>query len=438
MTFVMPFCGTRYNLKKIKNAADVAAWPYDCITPKDQDDFYKQSEHNVIRLIKAKTSSMDSGTDNVYTRAAADLIHWLDSGVLVTDPAPAFYYYRMAYTNSDGASLLRKGFIGLMRLNDKKVLPHEMTSREPLLDRLNLFKSTGANLSPIFATYQDPNRSALSLMAGSLPLDPIIKTTFIDDSQHAIWRITDEKICAQISKAMENREVMIADGHHRYAAAVKFRDIARKKFPDAGPLAPFEYILTYFSPSEDQGINILPSHRAVKGLKDFSRDGILLKLSKAFYIKEHPIDPDSPAKSLEEAVNEARELNKKDETFIMGVKGADSLFLLNFKKDQAKSSYPSEVPPMVRSLDVSILQQVIFENILGVFKAGAENLVQVDLFCDTDEVYRRMEQGAQLVFLMNPTRMETLWTIARAGRLLPTKSSYFHPKVPAGFVLHKF
>ena len=108
MTFVMPFCGTRYNLKKIKNAADVAAWPYDCITPKDQDDFYKQSEHNVIRLIKAKTSSMDSGTDNVYTRAAADLIHWLDSGVLVTDPAPAFYYYRMAYTNSDGASMLRK------------------------------------------------------------------------------------------------------------------------------------------------------------------------------------------------------------------------------------------------------------------------------------------------------------------------------------------
>ena len=438
MSFVKPFCGTRYNPKKITNPADVASWPHDCITPEGQDEFYRQNEYNIIRLIKAKISPMDSGTDNIYTRASADLLHWLDSGVLVTDPAPAFYYYRIGYTNADGATLLRKGFIGLMRLDDDKVLPHEKISQSSLNDRLALSKATGANLTPIFTTYQDPNRSVLSLMAGSLPSDPIIKTIFIDNTEHAIWRITDENICDEISKAMEQRKVMIADGHHRYAAALKFRDIAREKFPDAGPDAPFEYILTYFSPSEDEGITILPTHRAVTGLKNISIDDILMKLSKTFYIKEHPIDSESPEKSLADAIAEADELNEKDETFIMGINGADSLFLLNFKKDQAKSSYPTDVPPTVRSLDVSILQQVIFENVLGIETSNSAQSTEVSFFCDAKEIYQRMADGAQLVFIMNPTRMETLWTVAKAGRLLPTKSSYFYPKVLAGFVLHKF
>lgn len=440
MAEVKPFCGARYNPKKIEDPADVACLPYDCINDINQDEYYKASEYNIIRLVKAKTSPMDSGTDNVYTRAAADLNHWLESGILVKDPTPAFYYYRMSYTGPDGTPLLRKGFIGLLKIEDTEpayVLPHEQHSREPLEDRFNLYTTTGANLSPIFATYKDEDRNVISLLAGSLPSDPIIKTSFSDGTEHSIWRITDPEICSAITKTMADKKVMIADGHHRYMAALKCRDSAREKFPDQGPEAPFEYVLTYLSPADDEGITILPTHRAVYGLKNFSVDDILLKLSKAFYIKEHPIDPDDKAGSFEEAISEAEELNKKDETFVMAVAGAESLYLLNFKKDQAKSSYPRDVPHTVRTLDVSILQQIIFENVLGI-KEGKKSSAGIEFFSDETQAAERLENGAQLVFLMNPTRMETLWTLAETGRLLPVKSSCFYPKVLAGFVLHKF
>ena len=441
MTFVKPFCGTRYNPKKVSDPSDTASWPYDTVTESDQDLFYKRHEYNVIRLIKAKISPLDSGTDNQYTRAAADLAHWMDSGILVTDPAPAFYYYRLGYSLPDGTTHLRKGFIGLMRLHDyseKKVLPHESSTPGPIRDRVDLIQATGANLSPIFATYNDPDRSVLSLMAGSLPTDPIIKSEFVDGTEQTIWRITEPEICDAISKAMSHREVMIADGHHRYEAALRFRDVARQQFPDAGPDAPFEYILTYFSPTEDGGISILPTHRAVFGLKDFSTDRFLLKLSKSFYIKEVPFDSASPQQALAGALEEAALLDEKDETFIMALAQADSLYLLNFKKDAVNKSYSSDTPQKVRSLDVMILQKIIFEKILRIDQEESGQGVRVDYFSDEKETFERIEQGAQLIFLLNPTRLETLWTIAQAGELLPAKSTYFYPKVPAGFVFHKF
>ena len=443
MTFVKPFCGTRYNPKKISEPTDVASWPYDCLTEAERDDFYKRNEYNIIRLIKAKPSPLDSGTDNQFTRAAGDLTHWLENGVLVTDSAPAFYYYRLGYTRADGSQYMRKGFIGLMKISDydeMKVLPHEKHDPVPVKNRLSLIRSTGANLSPIFATYRDPNRSVISLMVGSLPSEPIIKTSFIDGTEHSIWRITNEEICSSISRTMSERKIMIADGHHRYEAALQFRNLARKNFPNAGPDAPFEYILTYFSPAEDEGITILPTHRAVSGLKNFSTNEFMLKLSKTFYIKEVPIDKQQPDQALKDAMGEAAQLNENanDETFVMGLTGSDSLYLLNFKKDQVNKYYPANVPEKVRSLDVSILQQVVFKNILGIDPATPDPEINIDFFCREDEMFDRLKDGAQFVILLNPTRMETLWTIAEARRLLPTKSSYFFPKVLAGFVLHKF
>ena len=441
MTFVKPFCGTRYNPKTIPEPSEVIAWPYDCISEADQDAYYKQHEYNVIRLIKAKTSPMDSGTDNQFTRACADLRHWYESGILVTDPAPSFYYYRVGYELPDGTSMLRKGFFGLLRLSDNDrgaVLAHENHDPGPVADRLGLMKATGANLSPVFVTYSDPDRNVLSLMAGSLPVDPIIKTTDFGQIEQTIWRISDPVACEAIGKAMQDRKVMIADGHHRYRAALAFRDLARKQQPDAGPDAPFEYILAYFSPMEDGGGTILPTHRAVSGLPHFSTDRFLLKLSKSFYIKEVPLDQPDPEQALAGALEESAKLDEKDETFIMGLRHADSLFLLNFKKDAAKTSYPRGVPQTVRSLDVAILQKVIFEKLLGIDPGQPPADVTVDYFSDEAQTFSRLKDGAQLVFLMNPTRMDTLWTCALAGLIMPRKSTYFYPKVPAGLVFHMF
>jgi uncharacterized protein (DUF1015 family) len=441
MSFVKPFCGTRYNPNRVPDPSEVAVLPYDCISDQVQDDYYRRHEYNAIRLIKAKTSTMDSGTDNQYTRATADFIHWHEDGVLVTDPSPAFYYYRLAYTTPDGATMLRKGFVGLMRIDEEgpdRVLPHEQVDSEPMADRLSLIKSTGANLSPIFVTYPDPDRKVLSLMAGALPEDPIIKMTYADGTDHSIWRITEPDILASISSAMENSKVMIADGHHRYAAAKEFRKMGRKRFPDAGPEAPFEYVLTYFSPMDEDGLSIQPTHRAVYGLSGFSTDEILLKLSKAFYIKEVQIDREDPSRSLAKSLETAREQNQEQESFVLAISGADDLFLLNFKKDAAKTAFSADVPEAVRSNDVAILQKIIFERVLRADPAYPGNGVRVEYFTDRNELFGRLESGAQLVFLLNPTRLKSLWAYANAGQLLPTKSTYFFPKVLAGLLIHKF
>ncbi len=125
MTEVVPFRGILYNREKVAGD-DVIAPPYDVITPGMREEFYAKSPYNIVKVDAGLKLPGDTDTENKYTRAAAHMEGWLSEGVMVRDPAPAYYVCGIEYT-MDGEKKTLFGLFGSVRLVElgKGVYPHE-------------------------------------------------------------------------------------------------------------------------------------------------------------------------------------------------------------------------------------------------------------------------------------------------------------------------
>ncbi|MDD5437501.1 MAG: DUF1015 domain-containing protein, partial [Candidatus Omnitrophica bacterium] len=157
MQRIKPFKAVRYDKDKVKDLSLVIAPPYDVIPGKMQDELYRKSAYNVVRLILNRTSPEDTASDNRYTRSKKFFDRWLAEGALKPDERDSLYIYSQKYRLGK-KTIEQVGFIGLMALEKngkKKVLPHENTLAAPKKDRLNLMRAVRANLSPIFILHDD-------------------------------------------------------------------------------------------------------------------------------------------------------------------------------------------------------------------------------------------------------------------------------------------
>jgi len=162
MAEVRPFRGWRYNLRKVP-LEKVVTQPYDKISNEMRERYYSNDPHNIVRVILGKAEDNDSDANNVYTRAAAILNQWRNTGVLEPMRVPAFlvYFQRFTVPGTDQQHV-RKGFIGLGHLEDysrKIVYPHERTLAGPKLDRLQLLRHTRTHFEQIFMLYDDPDQT---------------------------------------------------------------------------------------------------------------------------------------------------------------------------------------------------------------------------------------------------------------------------------------
>jgi len=186
MAKIYPFKGILYNQKEISNLTAVVAPPYDVISPQAQDRYYQNSDYNIIRLILGKIYPRDTESNNRYTRSRDMLDKWLKAGILKKDEKPAVYFYEQNYSIF-GKSYIRRGIISLVRLEDFKdevILPHEMTFSAAKQDRLNLLRATHANLSSIFAFYEDNNNTIAGVINDYLTRKPIIDLEDEDRVRH--------------------------------------------------------------------------------------------------------------------------------------------------------------------------------------------------------------------------------------------------------------
>jgi uncharacterized protein (DUF1015 family) len=65
MSIIAPFKGVTYNFDKITNIEKVVAPPYDVISDREQDEYYKKDPYNIVRLILGKRKMGDSDWDNI-------------------------------------------------------------------------------------------------------------------------------------------------------------------------------------------------------------------------------------------------------------------------------------------------------------------------------------------------------------------------------------
>lgn len=443
MPQIEPFKGILYNPKKV-NISKVVAPPYDVISPAMQDELYRADKHNIIRLILGKEEPLDSDINNKYKRAAAFFNKWIGEGVLSQDERPAVYVYLQEYSHGEEKKK-SIGFVTRIKLEDQeksKVLPHEKTFAKPKQDRLNLVREVKANLSPIFTLFQDDKNSVTAILKKAVSKRPVFDFSY-DGVRHKFWRLDDERLIKDIKKLMRHKDIFIADGHHRYAVSAMYREEMRTKTQNSKVKTSavggstsggqnlsegYDYGMMYFAPISEKALTILATHRMIKGI-DIDIEEAVSKLGEYFNVETL----DSAAALLKRMA-----MAKRGEK-LFGMYPRDKKFyLLKLKKGvNLDKLIKEDRTPAWKRLDVSILQGLILDHILGL-KSHVEIEGNVVYTRDPMEAVSEVDNGScSIVFLLNPTKISEVKEIAKLGDKMPHKSTYFYPKLLSGLVINK-
>ena len=422
MAEVIPFKGILYNPEAV-HAGSVMAPPYDIVSPELKEELYNKSPYNIIRVDFGKDDDGDNEHRNRYSRASQFLSDWLREEVLLHDPDPSFYCYEISYEIC-GENKKVRGFLGAVRIEELgigKVHPHEMTYSKPKSDRLNILRHCNANTSPIFSLYSSREKLASSILDDTSNKPPYIEASDKDGFTHRLWKISISASTETIREEMSDKDIYIADGHHRYETALAFRKEMEDKGMESTGKEPFNYVLMFLSNMEEEGLTLLPTHRIIEINSDIK---IKDSLRKYFDIQKVSMEG-ADEKQLRDKMLEM--MRSKDHAFGMLLTNSNNYYTLTYNN----SNLDLNLPESLKRLDVSILHKLIFEKLL--------NVDHFEYEMDPDIAVERSRKGSfEAVFFLNPTRIQDVKEVALAGHRMPTKSTYFYPKLLTGMVIYNF
>ncbi len=442
MADIKPFRGIVYNEENVSSLKDVTTPPYDVITKEEQERFYAESAHNVVRLILGRQGELDNSNDNRYTRAAAFFGDWLSAGVLTRDDDELIYLYQQDYKGADGTMKTRTGFIALARLEDfssGKILPHEKTLAGPRSDRLKLMEACHSNFSQIFTLYSDKELTVNALLSNcSRGAAPDMEVTDDAGVTHRIFKIGDPDAIAKIVRIMKEKNLFIADGHHRYETALNFRNIMRKR-RDIPADSPYNYVMMYFSNMDDDGLVVFPTHRVLFNLQGYQMDFLKSEVGKYFTVTTYPFSGNDEESVTNEFYSKLEEEGGSKHAFGMYCKGDDHYSLLVLDDGgKVDGILPDDMDANLKSLDVTILHSVLIDHLLGVGTAAQENQENLKYVKESGKAIRLVKDGDyQVAFILNPTKIEQVKAVASSGNKMPQKSTFFYPKLLTGLVINK-
>jgi uncharacterized protein (DUF1015 family) len=418
-----PFQGVLYDPQRV-DLSRVVAPPYDVISPADQKRYYEQDPHNVVRLIAGEVRPSDTLEDNKYTRAAAFFREWLADGILRREASPRLYVYRHQFVDPiSGESRSRLGIIGVVELEPfgRAVLPHEQTHARAKADRLSLTRAVVANLSPVFALYEDPQAAVGPIVAAAMAGPPRMSITAEDGDQHTIWSMEGGQRFAQLAEVFNTSTLYMADGHHRYETALNFRNYQRQQHPEAPPDAAFNYVLMLLVDVRDPGLTILATHRVLHDLEGFDAGELVRRLSERYRVV--------PRSSRADLLAAMQHGGGQGGGHRIGMAFGGSWYTIDIERANS--------PDPVSGLDVSVLHAQILQRELRLAPAELEQERYLSYSRDVDVALKRVETGtAQAAFLLRPPAVQDVVEVAQAGQVMPQKSTYFFPKPASGIVFN--
>jgi uncharacterized protein (DUF1015 family) len=413
MLDIRPFHGVLYNPQKIKDIAKVVSEPYDVISPSEQSAYHNIHPRNIIRLILGESFPADNSRDNRYTRANKFFTDWLKDKVLLADKKESIYIYSQRF-QYQGRTRTRTGFIALLRLEDfakNRILPHENTHAHAVRDRLRLLQTTGANLSPIFALFSDPSKRINALLNQYKKRHRPVIAFKKEGIKHKLWSMSDKDKIAVIQRLIKKGRVFIADGHHRYEAALNYKYWIQKKKAHPQRNSSFNYVMTYLAATDDPGLTILPTHRAVTIKGAFKLQEIMRNLKQDFLVYQF-----STSKGLFSYMRRQR---------------GPHIFGVYFGKQRF---YGLQLKQRGKDSDVVILHKAIIQGILNAPSLTAN----IYYSRDAREVIRLVDEARfQVGFFLKPATVKQVKTTAAQGVKMPHKSTYFYPKLLSGLVINK-
>jgi len=428
---IRPFRALRYDFDKVESARVVAP-PYDVIDPAYAESLHERDPHNVVRLVLGKGATTDSGSHNRYTRARDLMAQWRQNGVLVREDRPALFAYDQTFEIA-GSTFTRRGLVCAVRLEDfatGRILPHEITLSGPKQDRMRLLEATRCILSPIFAIYPDPDGRIVRLVRETAAEEPLIQVTDDGGVHNVLRRIRDEAAVRALAEAIEPVTLLIADGHHRYETALEYHQ--RHRTSAADDVKPHAYTMITLVSMADSGLVVLPTHRVVAGLAAFDPPDFAGRLAQCFRVRE--IDDDTPDLSrLAEAV--AARSTQPTYGIYMGRRHKCLLATLADDRAARERARVNGRSVAWNTLDVSVLHNLILEDMLDIHVDGLSKDARISYEHEPEVARAKVDGGhAEVAFILNPTPVDAVRTIAEAGERMPPKSTFFYPKLLTGLV----
>ena len=440
MAEIFPFRAYRYNSAKV-DPAKVLTQPYDKITPAMADNYAAASPYNLIPIEKGNTSPGDTPSDNVYTRAAKILKDWIAAHVIVEDAAPSFYAYFQEYTVPGTSERReRKGFIAIGRIEDYSagvVFRHEQTLSGPKADRLELLRHTQTHTGQLFMLYNDPALRIDALLDAAARAKPDVEIRDEYDVVHRLWPITDAQTMESIRRDMAGKKLVIADGHHRYETALAYRDERRARAGRLDPSASHEKVMMTLFNTAGKGLTILPTHRVVANVSNFSMENFRAALAATFAEKSYAFSaPDSRAKAYDQF---RRDLAAGQPQRAIGAYAKGRAFHIFVLKEGADlGALLSGVSVAQQRLDVVLLHRLILERGLNITPDAVKTEKNITYEREMDAAIADVDSGrAQICFLLNPVSVETVAEMATGGEVLPQKSTDFFPKLMSGITMYR-
>jgi uncharacterized protein (DUF1015 family) len=443
---IRPFRALRYETDSVTDLRAVVSPPYDVIDTTGQRALLTRHPRNVVRL-ELPPDEVGDEPDARYRRAARTFAAWRSDGTFHKDPRPSLYAYEQDYqVPGTDVERTQRGFFGRLRLEPygpgSGVLPHERTLAAPREDRYRLLRATGANMSPVVALYEDRSGRTSAVLARVSNRRPDADVIDDDGVRHRLWvipstapiaeRPTDQPVpdTDELVAAASAGPVTIADGHHRYETALRYRD-ERRMTRSCEEDPAFDYVLTLFLETSGQPLTVLPTHRVLLGLTEDAAAGLIDRGGALFDVRPT---------ATEEAVEAF------GSTALAGGTGGRGRFGLVTRSGSAVlHARPGAFAPWlpaggeaVRRLDVTLLgtalERLVDLDAEGVASGG--RIAYTKSAVEAAAWVRDRHDGADAAFLLEPTPVSDIVAVAREGDVMPQKSTYFYPKALTGLVIN--
>lgn len=428
MPELQPIQAIYFNEVESGDISTKIAPPYDVLDAESKGLLVSRDPHNICVIDLPHLPAKTLGPDPVYVEAGQRFRQWISENILKEIDEPELLIYSQLYEHN-GQTFDRRGIISNVKVQDfgpapsgkGGIYPHEQTFSEAKKDRLKLMEETGAQLSPIFGIYSDPDEAIVKLIKDVVDArDPdFTGKTDSDHVTHRIWRLKPNA-AQPIIDAMAEMDVFIADGHHRYNTAINYRK-------QAGP-GKADWCMFVLVAMQDPGMIVLPTHRVLGGMNEFSMSKLIEAASDLLAIE--PFEG-GDLQALEKALPAAG-------PHAMGLYDPSDkkLYLAKLKDaDPLKATHGSQSEAW-RQLDVAILQHAVVEGVLQPTFAQGEalkwkfphELKVLKTMCDSGEY--------QLGVVMQPTPLESVTAVSEANELMPQKSTFFFPKLATGLAIN--
>ncbi len=393
--------------------------PYDVIDADMRERLSTGNARNVVEIDLPRGEG-----DDRYANSAALIDRWLDEGAMVVEDEPAYWVLRQEFEGPDGKTRTRTGFFARVKVEDYgpgRIRPHERTHPGPKEDRLKLMHATQANLSPIFSLFSDEAGESLPLLDAAATGDPFAELTDIQGIRNTLWRVTDAGTIERLTAALAGKELLIADGHHRYETA---RTYAR----EIGGEGDHNYVLMFLCALQDPGMAVFATHRLAVNTTPEQQERINAVANESFEIEPVGLEELAPPDNDDTSVCEFGYVDAHNRQG----------YRLRLKDQAIADAALAGKPEPYRRLDTAILEALFLKGALGMTDDDISHLNGLWYSSELEEAREFVLDGDyDLCFFLRPTPIEQIVAIAAAGENMPPKSTFFYPKVPTGLVFNR-